>query len=253
MQNKEWRPSRSTPVSRPDLRAASETRSGQPHQTDNMAGAGARGRSNSVSMSARGGRRGQARRAANVEDPLADVYKEMLSEAASSVATMSGDEDRPLKRRRIGKARPAVRTKPDLADKAHKEASPADHSGLFGDNELKNDYPPAHQQTITDCSEEESEESEMEWEEVGLQHTVTLNEGNDAQPTEADKVDLTIVMGGPQASKKSTPVRRRNAITSVEKRVRLDVHKIHVLCLLVHVHIRNAWCNDSKVQVRRQK
>lgn len=218
-----------------------------------MAGARARGPPNSVSMNARGGRRGQVKRVAQVEDPLADVYKEMLSEAASSVATVSGDEDRPLKRRRIGKVQPVSKTETDPADKAHKDAFPTNHSSLFGDDELKNDYIPGHQQTITDYSEEESEESEMEWEEVGLQHTATASEGNDAQPTEADKGDLTIVMGGPQASNKFTPVRRRKAITSVEKRVRLDIHKVHVLCLLVHVHIRNAWCNDPKVQVRRQK
>jgi len=213
-----------------------------------MAGARARGRPSTAFTTARGGRGRQSKRTAQVEDPIADLYKEMLSEAASSTATVSGDEERPFKRRRVGKTQAAPKVEPPAADRGHRDASPTDHSSLFGDDELKEDHIPVNQQTITDYSEEESE-SEMEWEEVGLQPTALSTGDEDAQPTPVEKGDLTIVMGGPQATRKLTAARRRKGVSSAEKSMRLDVHKIHVLCLLAHVHIKNAWCNDSKVQV----
>jgi xeroderma pigmentosum group C-complementing protein len=100
-------------------------------------------------------------------------------------------------------------------------------------------------QTITNDSTS-SEESDFEWEEVVLGQ----NEDRGGQELEGEPVlnDLTITIGG---NTDDTPTRkrvRRRAITSVERKLRLDIHKMHVLCLLYHVHRRNSWCNDAKVQ-----
>ncbi len=46
----------------------------------------------------------------------------------------------------------------------------------------------------------------------------------------------------------SSPEHRRKPATLVERKLRLEVHKWHVLCLLAHLQRRNYWCDDEKVQ-----
>ncbi|KAF3936901.1 hypothetical protein ABW19_dt0206412 [Dactylella cylindrospora] len=36
--------------------------------------------------------------------------------------------------------------------------------------------------------------------------------------------------------------------TPAERKIRLEVHKMHLLCLLAHVHLRSTYCNDGEVQ-----
>jgi xeroderma pigmentosum group C-complementing protein len=100
-------------------------------------------------------------------------------------------------------------------------------------------------QTIVDS--DESDDSDIEWENA-------LGDGDDTDdPDEAGEAapqigDISIVMGGKKAEDTNKRKVRRRAITAVDKKRRLDIHKMHVLCLLYHVHRRNAWCNDRRVQ-----
>lgn len=154
-------------------------------------------------------------------DDISDVYQEMLEEAeARDPAQFS---DKPIKRRRVGdtRATPAAET-------TAKSSSP-------------------QVQTIYD-SDESEEESDVEWEDVDI-----------SQPAQEPPRDATNSFWGDETlqitldqqsdpGKKRAP--RRKPITAAEKRLRLDVHKVHVLCLLAHVDLRNRWCNDQQVQVR---
>ncbi|KAF2837488.1 Rad4-domain-containing protein [Patellaria atrata CBS 101060] len=95
---------------------------------------------------------------------------------------------------------------------------------------------------------DESEESEFEWEDVGLGKTLEDDKEVDIDPNTSG-APLSIVLGERSQNAGKTPRRiRRRVVTSVEKKMRLDIHKIHILCLLSHVHIRNDWCNDVQVQ-----
>lgn len=42
---------------------------------------------------------------------------------------------------------------------------------------------------------------------------------------------------------------RRKVLTAADRKMRLAVHKLHVLALVAHVRIRSAWCDEAKVQV----
>jgi xeroderma pigmentosum group C-complementing protein len=42
-------------------------------------------------------------------------------------------------------------------------------------------------------------------------------------------------------------VDRRKPASKEEKQRRLEIHKMHVLCLLSHLTLRNRWCNDPEV------
>lgn len=81
----------------------------------------------------------------------------------------------------------------------------------------------------------------MEWEEVDIQqapHTV-----------HADDTSIQVTLGLPEDQKRKVVTKRRG-ITAAEKQLRLSIHKVHLLCLLRHVQIRNLWCNDEELQVR---
>ncbi|KAJ4295409.1 hypothetical protein N0V90_007421 [Kalmusia sp. IMI 367209] len=96
-------------------------------------------------------------------------------------------------------------------------------------------------QTIIDS--DESDDSDMEWEDA-------LAEGGDSEDGDAREIgDISITFGDQdgEPNKGKRQIRRR-AITAVDKKRRLDIHKVHIMCLLYHVHRRNTWCNDRVVQ-----
>src|ERR1700753_872399 len=70
----------------------------------------------------------------------------------------------------------------------------------------------------------------------------------DSRTIEQKDEFLSITIGGPEAAE--TPIKRRmrRPATPAEKKIRLDTHKLHVLCLLLHYFGRNHWCNDVTLQ-----
>lgn len=83
----------------------------------------------------------------------------------------------------------------------------------------------------------------MEWEDA-------MADGDDSSVHDEPVLkDISITIGNQDdvESKAKRQVRRR-AITAVDKKRRLDIHKWHIMCLMYHVHRRNAWCNDRIVQ-----
>jgi xeroderma pigmentosum group C-complementing protein len=106
-------------------------------------------------------------------------------------------------------------------------------------------------QTVIDS--DESDGSDEEWEDA-------LADGHDTDDQEEVELvtpqiaDISITIGAKKSEDLVTKRRvRRRAITLVDKKKRLDIHKMHVLCLLYHVHRRNAWCNDLRVQSALRK
>ena len=59
---------------------------------------------------------------------------------------------------------------------------------------------------------------------------------------------LELVLDDPAARKAAADPRRRR-ITAVERRIRLESHKLHLICLLSHAHCRSGWCNNADVKV----
>ena len=97
-------------------------------------------------------------------------------------------------------------------------------------------------QTTFDDSDP-SIDSDMDWEEVDLVKDRAEHDAED------DGKPLDLVIGGRDlgSAKHHTP--RRKADSAVEKKMRLEVHKTHLLCLLAHIQLRNRWCEDVEVQV----
>lgn len=68
--------------------------------------------------------------------------------------------------------------------------------------------------------------------------------------------DLKLILGGDGDDKKGSrqlSALRRQTLTSAHRRLRLALHKMHVLALISHVRLRNQWCNDIELQTDLRK
>ncbi|KKA24277.1 DNA repair protein Rad4 [Rasamsonia emersonii CBS 393.64] len=178
-------------------------------------------------------RRPPARRQDDTDDEIPEVYREMLAEADARAANQQDIEDRPIKRRRVGERR----TPPATPVTAVKEAEPAPASRKDDDNADK------QVQTVYDLDASD-DDSDMEWEEV------EIHQPSSAHPAQAGDSDepIQITLNEAIDKPRKAVVARRKPASAAEKKLRLDIHKVHVLCLLSHVHLRNLWCNDEEVQ-----
>ena len=198
-----------------------------------MARTGSRGARATASLSHR-----RPRNATILDIP--DVYHEMLENAVSSSPGAFEDDGRPPKRRRVA-GRLVVSQ--DDQDKPAPKNEPGWE--IAGDTEGDTDItqPSKLKQQVAYDDSEDSAGSDMDWEEVDLRDNVK-NEDTASEPGE-----LNLVLGGNKDSSTRSTVQRRKPVTAEERKLRLEIHKMHTLSLLVHVQLRNHWCNDRETQV----
>ncbi|PLN78785.1 Rad4-domain-containing protein [Aspergillus taichungensis] len=173
-------------------------------------------------------RTGASRQCEDQEMPA--VYQEMLAEAEAR-DPHAFDSTRQIKRRRVQTAdapsRPPGSSTNDTRETRGEEAAQA-------------------VQTVYDSPS--SEESDMEWEEVDLEQKSSragvLSGSSPAAGQDEDSIQITL--DAPTAQRQKTVSRK--PISNAERKLRLDIHKVHLLCLLHHVQIRNLWCNDDHLQ-----
>ena len=180
-------------------------------------------------------RTARTRREMQAKDQIPEVYQEMLEEAEARDPAQF-DSDRPVKRRRLeGSNGIPTRAIPiDTSQPAKTESSraPEPKSAQI-------------QQVVYDSTT--SDESDIEWEDVDVeQHTPNLYVNKTAPEGRDDTLQITLERQ-PEFQKKA--IIRRKPVTAAEKKLRLDAHKAHLLCLLAHVQLRNRWCNDDNLQV----
>jgi xeroderma pigmentosum group C-complementing protein len=173
----------------------------------------------------------RSRRSKQAEDEIPEVYREMLAEAEAQEISQSENE------------RPAKRFKP--AGYRARTAQAFKAQVLQQDtNPMDAEEDAVKQPQIVYNSPSESDESDMEWEEVDIQQP-TIS-GPTSSVTDEAPLQITLE----QDHNRKRRVVRRKPVTAAEKKLRLDVHKMHLLCLMCHVQRRNLWCNDEEVQVR---
>lgn len=209
-------------------------------------------------------------RSSQQDEGIPTVFQEMLREEEASQTTGTQEDERPLKKRKTARsqrssspvAQPSRTKSPTPASAPSPAKAPLrvpvpSHGLTQSRNDTtpeSRDVPPAQgrlRQTIVDP--DESDGSDEEWEDALVDGDDT--DGHDGPTDAAPRVgDISITIGGRKEKGGETrPKVRRRAITSVDKKRRLDIHKMHVLCLLYHVYRRNVWCNDLRVQTTLRK
>ncbi|KAJ5380709.1 uncharacterized protein N7496_003137 [Penicillium cataractarum] len=172
------------------------------------------------------------------EDRVPEVYQEMLEEAEARDPGQF-QSDRPVKRRKVGDSK-SLRTRAIPVDSPPLEQA---YAAPSPDGNITQKV-----QTVYDSTT--SDESDVEWEDVdvappaqGLFGTAANNANNEGRDE-----TLQITLDRETETRKRAPPRRK-PVTAAEKKLRLDAHKAHLLCLLAHVNLRNRWCNDDTIQV----
>lgn len=172
-------------------------------------------------------------------DAVPVIYQEMLADAVSSSPLRFNEEGKALKRRRVA-GRVISGPNGDISGQ-ETEHSTALAGDTDTDNATLETAPKGQQTTFVDSNS--SMDGDMDWEEVDLVKDNAEQDVEDAGKT------LDLVIGGQDSSAAMYRTPRRKADALVEKKIRLEIHKTHLLCLLAHVHLRNHWCGDVQVQV----
>ena len=177
----------------------------------------------------------------NARNIVPDVYGEMLAEAVSSSPTRKSEDARPVKRRRVG-GRIVTQGIDDNASQPREQSiSTGDQSGI---DDLFEEPKPIPQH-IEQTESEDCADSDEDFEDVDLEASIKQHELSDHQKEEPE--ELNLVLGGDDRNTSRSAQVRRKPVTSTEKKLRLEIHKMHLCSLLAHVHLRNHWCNDETV------
>ncbi|KAH8427595.1 putative DNA repair protein Rad4 [Aspergillus melleus] len=163
------------------------------------------------------------------DDEIPQVYREMLAEAEAR-DPQAQIEERPIKRRKV-QEQPTIASASQVTNQTAQSQNSADQQ--YG----------RQVQTVYDSTT--SDESDMEWEEVDLQQAPTVPAGTTPAAEDSGPMEITL---GKLEDQKRRVAPRRKPITAAERNLRLDIHKVHLLCLMRHIQIRNLWCNDEEVQ-----
>jgi xeroderma pigmentosum group C-complementing protein len=239
--------------------------------------AGARGRVRKTTTEAVTPRRSTRRgRALQQDGDVPAVFQDMLREEQAATATSTDEDDRPVKKRKTALSQrhssPIPHSEPTNAQSEQVRKAPPPttlrvevplQSPISSRNRTQTLGSPESTtrdatfangrvlQTILDS--DESDGSDEEWEDALVEDHDT-DDQNEVELVTPKVADISITIGGKKNEEQATKRRvRKRAITSIDKKKRLDIHKMHVLCLLYHVHRRNAWCNDLRVQSALRK
>lgn len=189
----------------------------------------------------RGGAQSRTPRKPLAGGDVPDVYREMLADAVSSSPTQRSEGGRPIKRRRVG-GRVVTESHEEASshqsDLRSEDADTSDLDDLFEDVEPK-------RQRLVQTESEDSADSDMDWEEV------EIRDDKDTASHDDDDGQLNLTLGddGDEHENLTRGKVKRKPMTAEDKKLRLEIHKMHLCSLLAHVYLRNHWCNDGEVYV----
>jgi xeroderma pigmentosum group C-complementing protein len=197
-------------------------------------------------------RKGKGKVSASSQSLVPDVYQEMLAEA---LPVQHDVPERPLKRRRrsqqnhiasLGSSRqPIDLDSHDTTDvEGDVQFEDALGAGEPATLDIESDdgdfeFAPKQLQTAYRDSGDDSEESDFEWEGVNIEAPFE-NDGPSG--------DLELTLATKPLPTLQTAASKRKVVTKAERELRLQTHRLHVLCLLSYLDRRNHWCNDPGIQ-----
>ncbi|KAL6249135.1 hypothetical protein RBB50_004198 [Rhinocladiella similis] len=168
------------------------------------------------------------------DDGIPAMYGEMLAEAAREEQTRFSTS-RPTKRRKINEEPPSeIGLEFDLL-------GPDDN--VADANVTGNNTPDRLQQVVYD-EFEASDESDVEFEDVDLD--APPEDPDAAETSHQSHLELDLSKTNLDTPRRAMP--RRKPVSAAERKLRLEVHKAHLLCLLGHLSCRNRWCESPSVQ-----
>lgn len=179
--------------------------------------------------------RQSARRRENPDNDIPDVYSDMLAEAAAEEQASSSSWRDPKRRKLAEEPSTQIELDIDLFGSQVEEGEP----GLTASAEPAL---PKLQHVVFD-EFEGSDESDVEFEDVDLEAPADDLAGD----TKSEQKSLELDLSNAALKTPSRAAQRRKPVGPAERKLRLDVHKAHLVLLLAHLSCRNRWCESESV------
>ncbi|MCJ1312525.1 hypothetical protein MMC25_006199 [Agyrium rufum] len=220
---------------------------------------GRRGRAGGVASGSRSKRKQSSEPRETTE---AEIYRGMLFDTVAATPSQITEDGRAVKKRRVkGRLVSEVAKLPSSVASADPVSSPRPNPELDDPTTGIKSSPasvsqPRMQTAYKDDDSAGSlDESDTAWEEVGFEKALPGEDHfTDEEKDDVEGKDLDLTLGSTAAIVSKRVVNRRKPASALIRKLRLDVHKLHVLSLISHVYLRNHWCNDDVAQVdSRQK
>ena len=174
-----------------------------------------------------------------------DVFQEMLAEVGVDAQASASKDGRVVKKRRVG-GRLVVSAASNEPQEPGKQAPVVVQQQPREGDALQHAQTGVQQQTIYNDTEVSEDSDGDNWENVNL-----AAPGIDAQvEPRRETGDLSLDFDEDEMEPDQPSAQRRKPLTVAERKLRLEVHKMHILTLFSHVQLRNYWCNDLEIQVR---
>ncbi|KAI9055978.1 hypothetical protein LZ554_000912 [Drepanopeziza brunnea f. sp. 'monogermtubi'] len=147
-----------------------------------------------------------------------------------------------------GKGREKASAVPDVYQDMLSEALPAQTE--IPERPLKRRRTGRRESQVAPISSDKIPDPHEDEEEVQFEDVLEHSDGSDGEAERVMMVggDLELTIAKKPATQEKSAVFRRRSLTKFDKADRLEKHKMHVLCLLSHVDLRNEWCNDAEAQ-----
>jgi xeroderma pigmentosum group C-complementing protein len=181
-------------------------------------------------------RRNKATEKTKSASAVPDVFQDMLAEALSSPTAEVVDG--PRKRRRVRQPGDNPANSSALSYATHDE-SPGDDDAFL---EFEDILSQKQEQTAYIGSDEASSEEDLDWEDIG--NAGFFSKSSDVE----DDGELELTLTAPKTPQKALATTKRKVLNKADRALRLNIHKMHLLCLLSHIDRRNNWCNDPEIQ-----
>lgn len=190
-----------------------------------------------------------------VEEVIAPEYYDMINEAVAANPELA--EDRPVKRRRANKGslfipedKPAKGAETIQGEKSRIERHESIEE-LFEDVDTNDRQPPALVPTASQTMEmsDYDSDSDEEFEDVNVDMQAFQPQAQDESEDEKETGDFDLnLTHAADSTPQRAPRKKARLFSKEERAVHLITHKLHMLCLMRSLKIRNQWCNDVLVQ-----
>ncbi|KAF8429638.1 hypothetical protein EV426DRAFT_703435 [Tirmania nivea] len=181
--------------------------------------------------------RGRRRPASTAGEPvLPDVYQEMLRESGVD-ASVTRQKRRKVEKEGDESIDTSWPTAPEPAVASSSKLVQKDVRAKYREKlELV-------EETDEQLDDSDDDDNEVDWEDVDLTTALEL------KPAEPAVLEVTLN----DICEMERPTFERRKVTVMDRKIRLEVHKLHLLCLMAHVSRRNKWCNNKQVQANLQR
>lgn len=176
------------------------------------------------------------------------AYQDLLHEDVRSHQPDDRPLKRPAKRRKVAKEQDLEQPSATSDLQSSLPGQPDEDRGFAAvpsDHGQDSEQPREPQVIYT--SSESSAESDVDWE--TLLGDTTKDQKQTPKNRETQNEQISVNIGEKHPPKHRSIPSKRLPSSRVDKQKRLEVHKIHLCCLLAHTFIRSAWCNELEVQV----